>query len=191
MKMLIALTLLSVSAFAETPIYQDDKFTVSVEEKQSRPGAKGKGHCGAGLEIFLEVAAVPSKKVLLTELIESCLKTIDLEESVDESVKPMGKQIFVLQETGMGILDLTGDKPEYKTTTSPPEEVKSAVMKLENCNHWAGEEPTDEKRQKEIKANMDKLGCDKLQLQVEALKKKFSADATTGQFLDAAIKEFP
>lgn len=190
MNLIIAFTLLSTFAFAETPIYEDDKYTVSIEEKQSRPGAKGKGPCGAGQEIFLQVSAVPSKKVLLNELIESCLKSIDLEESVDESVKPMGKQIFVLQESNMGILDLNGEKPEYKTTSAPSEEVKSAVMKLENCHHWSGEEPTDEKRQKEITSNLNKLGCDKLATQVENLKKKFSAEQSTVQYLDAALKEF-
>ena len=190
MKILIALLLLSPYAIADTPIYQDEKFIVSVEEKPSRPGARGKGPCGAGQEIFLQVKSVTGKKTLLNELIESCLKEIDLEESVEESVTTLGKQIFVLQEKGMGILDLNGEAPVYKAAAHPAEEVKSLVMRLENCHHWGGEEPTDEKRKKEITTNMTKLGCEKLPAQIEAMKKKHAADADVLSYLDAASKEY-
>lgn len=191
MKFLLPLVLLSATAFAETTeIFRDEKYVVSVEEKPSRPGAKGKGHCGAGQEIFLQPTDAVSKKQLINELIESCIKEIDLEESVDDSVVSLDKKIFIYQEKAMGVLDLTAEKPEYKTTGTPPEEIKSVVMRLENCHHWGGEEPTDEKRQKEITANMNKLGCEKLPVQIEALKKKYATDATNLLYLEAAVKEY-
>lgn len=190
--LIIFLGLLAVltTSFAQTPIYMDERYVVSVSEKPSRPGARGKGPCGSGLEISLQVSSPKNKKVLLTELIESCKKNIDLEESVDESVVVLGKQIFVLQENGFGALDLSTDTPTYKSGGEIPEEIKSVVMKLENCNHWSGEEPTNEKRKKEIEGNLRKLGCEKLPAQVEALKKKHAADPLAQQYLEAAVKEY-
>lgn len=188
----LLITALFITTFthAETPIFEDSRFEVSIEEKSSVSGKKKKGPCAADKEIFLQVSSLPSKKVVLKELIESCLKSIDLEESVDESVVALGKQIYVFQTTAMVILDLSGDSPVYKSGALPSEEVKNTVMKLENCNHWAGEEPMDEKRKKEIEGNIKKLGCEKLPVQIEALKKKHSADANSLQYLDAAIKEY-
>ncbi len=191
MKTLLLSTLfLTTFAYSETPIFEDSRFEVSIEEKDSVTGKKKKGPCAADKEIFLQVSALPSKKIVLNELIGSCLKSIDLEESVDESVVALGKQIFIFQTTAMGTLDLNGDSPVYKSGALPAEEVKNTVMKLENCNHWAGEEPTDEKRKNEITGNIKKLGCAKLPAQIEALKKKFSADPNSLSYLDAAIKEY-
>lgn len=186
----ILLFFLTTFAHAETPIFEDSRFEVSIEEKASVPGKKKRGPCASGQEIFLQVSSLPSKKVVLNELIESCLKSIDLEESVDESVVALGKQIFVFQTNAFATLDLNGEKPVYKTGTMPPEEVKAVVMKLENCHHWAGEEPTDEKRTKEIAGNLKKLGCDKLPAQIEALKKKHASETDSLNYLDAAIKEY-
>ncbi len=191
MRALILLTLiLSSFVHAETPIFEDSRFVVAIEEKASVKGKRKKGPCASGQEIFLQVSALPSKKVILNELIESCLKSIDLEESVDESVVALGKQIFVFQTNSFGMLDLNSDIPVYKTGNPPPEEVKAVVMKLENCHHWAGEEPTNEKRVKEIAGNIKKLGCDKIPAQIESLRKKHSADTNSLNYLDAAIKEY-
>ncbi len=188
--LLYPILFLSFSLHAETPIYLDATYEVSVEEKASRPQAKGKGQCGAGQEISLKVHSLPSKREVFSELIASCLKNIDLEDSVDESVEPIGKTIYVFQTAALGILDLTGEKPTYKTSGLPKEEARNFVMKLENCNHWAGEEPTDEKRIKEISNNLKKLGCDKMTDNFELIKKKFTDDPVSLSYLEAAHKEF-
>jgi hypothetical protein len=188
--LLITILFLSTIAHADTPIFEDTRFVVSIEEKPSVTGKRKRGPCARGQEIFLRVSALPSKKVLLKELIESCLKNIDLEESVDESVVALGKQIFVFQTTTFGTLDLNGEAPVYQSGTSPAEDVKNTVMKLENCHHWGGEEPTREKRKNEISGNIKKLGCGKLPAQIEVLRKKYSADPNSLNYLDAAVKEF-
>lgn len=188
--LLYSTLLLSFSLSAATPIYQDASFEVSIEEKSSKPQAKGKGHCGAGQEVSLRVVALPSKKEVFTELIASCLKDMDLEDSVDESVEPIGKMIYVFQTAALGVLDLTGDKPVYKTGPLPAEEARNFVMKLENCHHWAGEEPTDEKRKLEISNNLKKLGCAKMPEAFEAMKKKFATDPVSLSYIETAHKEF-
>ena len=191
MKTLLYSTLfLSFSLMAATPIYQDATFEVSIEEKPSKPQARGKGHCGAGQEVSLKVISLPSKKEVFSELIASCLKDIDLEDSVDESVEPIGKMIYVFQTSSLGILDLTGEKPVWTTGTLPTEEARNFVMKLENCHHWRGEEPTDEKRIKEITNNLKKLGCDKMAENFEVIKKKFATDPVSLTYLETAHKEF-
>jgi hypothetical protein len=43
-----------------------------------------------------------------------------------------------------------------------PPPVRAFVERRQGCNHWAGEEPYDEKRAKEIARAIDKLRCDRL-----------------------------
>ena len=59
--------------------WQKKTFIVAVRSELSRPNAKGKGFCGGGEEIILEVTQVKIKKPLFSKLVESCLETISLE----------------------------------------------------------------------------------------------------------------
>jgi hypothetical protein len=65
--------------FNKNLMAKKNTFLVVVRSEPSRPHAQGKGFCGAGEEIFMEVRLAKKKKPLFSKLIESCLESILLE----------------------------------------------------------------------------------------------------------------
>jgi hypothetical protein len=58
-----------------------------------------------------------------------------------------------------------------------PVEVRSLVSRREQCHHWAGEEPYDKSRGKQIDRAMTRLKCDGIEKEVEAMRAKYVNDA--------------
>jgi hypothetical protein len=72
--------------------YGDKDYLITITSKPSRPKAKGRGFCGAGKEVTLQIFETRSKKMVFSKLIESCLKTIELRgraESIDLDANPI------------------------------------------------------------------------------------------------------
>lgn len=56
---------------------------------------------------------------------------------------------------------------------SVPKQVKLFNKRQIECNHWAGEEPYDKERSKEINSAITKLRCDALGRDEKRLRKKY------------------
>lgn len=57
-----------------------------------------------------------------------------------------------------------------------PIEVKQLVSRREQCHHWAGEEPYNKARAKQIDRAMTRLGCDGIDQEVDAMRKKYAGN---------------
>ena len=60
----------------------------------------------------------------------------------------------------IGTLAGAADDPLAPLKKGQPEGVARLIERLVGCNHWAGEEPYDAERKKEIAAAMKALRCD-------------------------------
>ncbi|MBV8744774.1 MAG: hypothetical protein JO134_06995 [Xanthobacteraceae bacterium] len=58
-----------------------------------------------------------------------------------------------------------------------PLEVGNLVSRREQCHHWAGEEPYDKARAKQIDRAMVQLKCDRIEQEVDAMRAKYANDA--------------
>jgi hypothetical protein len=58
-----------------------------------------------------------------------------------------------------------------------PEDVKKFIERRDECHHWAGEEPYDKARAKQIDKAMTGLKCDSIERDVAALRRKYTAEA--------------
>lgn len=72
-------------------------------------------------------------------------------------------------------------------TTGLPEDVVSFIGRLDGCAHWGGEEPTNEKREKEITEAMTKLKCDNIDDDRAKLNKKYKKQPKVIK----KLKDFP
>lgn len=70
-----------------------------------------------------------------------------------------------------------------------PPEVKSWLSRFEQCEHWAGEEPYDEARGKEIDAAFDKLRCKDISADAQKLEQRYKNDAAVMHAIEEASKE--
>jgi hypothetical protein len=70
-----------------------------------------------------------------------------------------------------------------------PKQVKLFNKRQIDCNHWAGEEPYDKERAKEINAAITKLRCDAWEGEERRLGKKYGARASVIDSINRA-KEF-
>ncbi|GJI94023.1 hypothetical protein RugamoR57_07410 [Duganella caerulea] len=62
-------------------------------------------------------------------------------------------------------------------TKGQPKAVASVVERIAMCTHFAGEEPYDAARGREIAAAMKKYRCDKLDKDEAALRKRYQGNA--------------
>lgn len=70
-----------------------------------------------------------------------------------------------------------------------PKSVKLFNMRQIECNHWAGEEPTDKQRSKEINSAITKLRCKDLEKDEVKLHQKFKSRSDIVKSIKLA-KEF-
>lgn len=70
-----------------------------------------------------------------------------------------------------------------------PKQVKLFNKRQIDCNHWAGEEPYDKERAKEINAAITKLRCDALDRDEKRLRKKYKTRPNVINSINKA-KEF-
>lgn len=55
-----------------------------------------------------------------------------------------------------------------------PGDVKKLIDRLAGCTHWSGEEPYDAERKREISLAMKELGCDRLEKDEAATRKRYA-----------------
>ena len=58
-----------------------------------------------------------------------------------------------------------------------PADVQAWLSRFEQCEHWAGEEPYDEARGKEIDAAFEKLNCKNISADAEKLEQRYKNNA--------------
>ena len=68
----------------------------------------------------------------------------------------------------------------------PSEDVKRLIERRDECHHWAGEEPYDKARTKQIEKAMADLRCDSMDRDVTALRRKYATDAAVQSALASA-----
>jgi hypothetical protein len=67
-----------------------------------------------------------------------------------------------------------------------PDDVKRLIERRDECHHWAGEEPYDKARAKQINKAMENLKCDSIEREVTAMRRKYPADAAVESALASA-----
>ena len=70
-----------------------------------------------------------------------------------------------------------------------PAAVRAFIDRRTGCNHWAGEEPYDAARRREIDRALADLRCDRLDADEAALLRRFGGDAELRALLDAVREE--
>ena len=60
-----------------------------------------------------------------------------------------------------------------KITDGQPEEVIAFIVRIVECNHWAGEEPYDKERAKQIRKAIENARCNSLALEEKAFDLKY------------------
>lgn len=71
-----------------------------------------------------------------------------------------------------------------------PQDVKDLIAKMEECNHWAGEEPYDKARADEIAKKMTELKCDTLDSEKAAAKEKYKGNRQVISAIKKAETDF-
>ncbi|MBU1377257.1 MAG: hypothetical protein KKE02_17415 [Alphaproteobacteria bacterium] len=69
--------------------------------------------------------------------------------------------------------DLTG-YPQAAAYGPLPREVRVLIDRRLNCDHWAGEEPYDRARKREINAALRDLRCDTVEREETRLKRRYA-----------------
>ncbi len=75
---------------------------------------------------------------------------------------------------------------------SPPtvqQDVRDFLKRIQDCQHWAGEEGYDAARRAEINAAYTKLRCAALDADEQALKRRYDNNPALLKTLDAAKKQ--
>ncbi len=67
-----------------------------------------------------------------------------------------------------------------------PKEVRSFIERVFLCHHWAGEEPYDQSRAKQIREAIQKLRCELLPSDEAKLRKKYKNHPKVLAALDSA-----
>ena len=70
-----------------------------------------------------------------------------------------------------------------------PPAVEAFLDRSEQCDHWAGEEPYDEARRKEIDAAFDKLNCESIAAERQRLQQRYKKDAAVMKALEENSEE--
>ncbi|QEI04407.1 hypothetical protein FXN63_00060 [Pigmentiphaga aceris] len=65
-----------------------------------------------------------------------------------------------------------------------PPEVEKFLNRAEECEHWAGEEPYDKDRRKEIEAALDELRCDSIEAEKQTLQQRYRKNPAVLKALD-------
>jgi hypothetical protein len=65
-----------------------------------------------------------------------------------------------------------------------PDDVAGYLSRLIECHHWAGEEPYNEERRKEIQAAAEHLACDSIEADERSLRSKYQGNREVLEKLD-------
>ncbi|MGF7147116.1 hypothetical protein FHS96_000725 [Sphingomonas zeicaulis] len=92
----------------------------------------------------------------------------------------------------LALLQTAADAPApglAERVARQPAAVRAFIDRRTGCNHWAGEEPYDAPRRKQIEAALADLRCDRLDADEAALLRRFGGDAEVRALLDAVRDE--
>jgi hypothetical protein len=70
-----------------------------------------------------------------------------------------------------------------------PPAVAAFLDRSEQCDHWAGEEPYDEARRKEIDAAFDRLHCETIPAERQRLQQRYKKDAAVMNALNESDEQ--
>ena len=99
----------------------------------------------------------------------------------------MGKhQILTIALLGLMMLLYASSAPSADDAL--PAEVKKLVDRREECHHWAGEEPYNKARSRQIDKAMNNLKCDSIEKDVQDMRAKYSGDAAVQAALPDMIE---
>ncbi len=86
------------------------------------------------------------------------------------------------------------ESPDYdrleRLASASPASVSRYVQRVIECYHWAGEEPYDRDRARQIARNHDRLNCDVLARDARRLRLRFMENAAAIQLLDEVEAAF-
>jgi hypothetical protein len=82
----------------------------------------------------------------------------------------------------LGLASTAAAQPAGLTATEVPVEVRALLARRFECYHWAGEDPYDADRAKHIARAIARLGCQRLERDEAALRRRY---ATSSGILDA------
>jgi hypothetical protein len=85
------------------------------------------------------------------------------------------------------ILGLLGMNAAQATASpTPPYDVARFLDRRMNCDHWAGEEPYDADRRREIDAAIRHLRCDAIARDERRIRKRYASRPAVLELLDSA-----
>ncbi|WP_420138007.1 hypothetical protein [Sphingomonas sp.] len=70
----------------------------------------------------------------------------------------------------------------------PPADVKALLARREQCQHWAGEDPYDAARGREIEAAIRRLRCDRIDRDAAQLRKLHRNKPAVVKLLDTSAE---
>lgn len=76
--------------------------------------------------------------------------------------------------------------PLADLTKGQPKDVAALAERIAMCTHFAGEEPYDDTRRKEIDAAFEKYRCEKLDRDEAALRRRYNKNPSVQGFLQKA-----
>lgn len=76
--------------------------------------------------------------------------------------------------------------PAEELRRGMPQDVAALIDRIAACHHWAGEEPYDAERRRQIETAVARLKCDALEAEQKAIRTKYPGNDEIGRRLDAA-----
>jgi hypothetical protein len=98
----------------------------------------------------------------------------------------MGKWIAALFFMSIAVARAAPEDDLAAMAKALPHDVRVFIARKSECNHWAGEEPYDAARGKEIERAVARLKCGALDKDEAAIKRRYSRNATIRKALALA-----
>jgi hypothetical protein len=76
--------------------------------------------------------------------------------------------------------------PINALTKDQPPEVAAFIVRFVGCQHWAGEEPYDKERAKEIETALKELNCERIKEEEKILRSRYARSPRVLKALDDA-----
>lgn len=105
----------------------------------------------------------------------------------------LGLMVFVLMVMGGATQAQTPAPPAcdpvpYGLQTCPSD-IKEFLGRVESCNHWAGEEPYDDARRKEIEKALEEDKCKALPCDYQALLREYSTRTKQRKMIEGNVEK--
>ena len=94
--------------------------------------------------------------------------------------------LFALAMLSNGIAHAVAREPPSPSSATLPSDVTAFVERRAGCHHWAGEEPYDAARGRQIAAAIRRSRCDRLDADEKILRKRYRLSLEVGSALDKA-----